>query len=334
MNNNCRHCGKKAEEGQIYCPQCRDSVGTAKPRKIWLFAGLFSVLILVLAGMLFWHGQAGTWDLSWDRLMGRPVAMINGEAIGRQDFKARVADTRRILERRYGAEIFSGKEGKARLLAFQQEVLDGMVEERLIAQEAKRLGILISNEQVVQELRRVTGEIYGSRENFQKKLTDDGLTEEGLKNHIRTNLAAQALMKAKFASPGTVINPEVSLAAWLEQSKKTAQVVVYNSAIPVAGTFSSSGGCCGVGGGSSSSGCGGKGSVGGCGTKGSGGPIDAQTEKKAKEAALAAYKKIDGNTQGLTMTVSDYGCHIQVDVAKDGKIVKSYSYLDGQVSEI
>ena len=55
---------------------------------------------------------------------------------------------------------------------------------------------------------------------------------------------------------------------------------------------------------------------------------------RSKEAALAAYKKIDGNTERLKITVSDYGCHIQVDVDKDGKAVKSYSYRDGRVFEI
>ena len=335
MNNGCRRCGKEVKEGEMYCPECQDSVATDKPRRIWLFAGLFSALMLLLAGMLLWHGQAGTWDLSWDRLMGRPVAMINGEAIGRQDFRARVAATRLILERQYGEEIFSGKEGKARLLAFQKELLDRMVEERLVAQEAKRLDIRISNEQVEQELRRIAGEIYGSLENFQKRLAGDGMTEEGLKNHIRTNLTVQAVMQAKSATVDRGIQPELSFAAWLTQSKKAAKVVVYDTSSAVASSPSRGGGCCGIGGSSSSgSGCGGKGSAGGCGTKGSGGPIDAQTEKKAKEATLAAYKKIDGSTQELKMTVSDYGCHIQVDVAKDGKTVKSYSYRDGQVFEI
>ncbi len=183
MNNSCRRCGKETGEGEVYCSQCQDSIGTVKPRKIWFFAVFFSALILVLAGMLIWHGHAGTWDLSWDRLMGRPAAMINGEAM--------------------------------------------------------------------------------------------------------------------------------------------------------AGAPARGGGCCSTGGSGSSvgpsSGCGGKGSAGGCGTKGSDGPINAKTEKKAREAALAAYKKKDGNTERIKITVSDYGCHIQVDVDKDGKIVKSYSYLDGNV---
>jgi hypothetical protein len=29
--------------------------------------------------------------------------------------------------------------------------------------------------------------------------------------------------------------------------------------------------------------------------------------------------------------VNDYGCHIQVDITQGGKVVKSYSYQDGEV---
>jgi len=117
----------------------------------------------------------------------------------------------------------------------------------------------------------------------------------------------------------------------LVQAKRTAEVTVSTSLLSDAAPPSRGGGCCGSGG--SSSGCGGKGSAGGCGSKGSGGPIDAQTERRAKEAALAAYKKIDGNTEQLKITVSDYGCHIQVDIDENGKTVKSYSYQDGKVTD-
>lgn len=253
MNNSCRRCGKEAEEGGIYCPQCRDSVGTIKPRRIWLFAGLFSALIIVLTGMFIWHGHAGTWDLSWDRLMGRPAATINGEAIGRQDFQARLTANRRILERQYGTDIFTGKDGKARLLALQKELLDRMVEERLIAQEAKRLNIIITSEQVERQLRSIAGEIYGSLENFHKSLTEDGMSEEGLKNHIRTMLTAQAVIKVKSASIDKGIQPELSLAAWLAQSKKMAKVVVFDSSPVFTSAPARRGGCCDSGGSSAKS---------------------------------------------------------------------------------
>jgi hypothetical protein len=93
------------------------------------------------------------------------------------------------------------------------------------------------------------------------------------------------------------------------------------AAQPPSRFFSGGGSCCGAGG--SSGGCGGKTS----------GPVDAQMEKKATTAGLEAYKKINGDTKGLAGKVTDYGCHTQVDIIKGGQILKSYSYVDGQVSE-
>jgi hypothetical protein len=247
LNNHCRRCGKEAEEGQLYCPQCRDSIVTDKPRRIWLFAGLFSALILVLAGLLLRHDHAGMWDLSWGRLMNRPVATINGEAINRQDFRARITTTRRILERQYGVDIFTGKEGQATLILLRQQLLDRMVDERLIAQEAKRLEISINNEQVEQELRRIAGEIYGSLENFQKRLTEDGMSKEDLKSQISAILATQAVMKVKSALRDKGIQPELSFVAWLDKSRKTAKVVVYDFSSAMVSTQAWGGGCCGTG---------------------------------------------------------------------------------------
>jgi len=254
LKNNCTLCGKETETGESYCPQCMDKSGARRTGSFWLFSIFFSAILLVLAGIMLWYGHIGAWDLSWDRLIGRPAAMVNGEAISREDLRVRVKTSRHILEQQYGSDIFNGKEGKSRLVALQKEIIDRMAEERLIAHEAHRLGIRIRDEQVDQELRRIAGEIYGSLENFQKGLTEDGLSGEGLKNHIRTILTAQAVMKVKSASLDRGIQPERSFAAWLAQSKKTAKVVVYNSSIPVAGTSSGRLGCCGSGG--SSSGCG------------------------------------------------------------------------------
>ena len=253
MKNNCTLCGKETETGEPYCPQCMDKSGARRPGSFWLFSIFFSAVLLVLAGIMLWYGHIGAWDLSWDRLIGRPAAMVNGEAISREDLRVRVKTSRRILEQQYGSDIFNGKEGKTRLVALQREILDRMVEERLIAQEAHRLGIRIGDEQVDQELRRIAGEIYGSMENFQKRLTEDGLSGEGLKNHIRHILTSREVMKIKYVSADKGIQPEVHFDAWLTQAKKAARVVVYNSSIPVSGASSEGFGCCGAG--SSSSGC-------------------------------------------------------------------------------
>jgi hypothetical protein len=62
--------------------------------------------------------------------------------------------------------------------------------------------------------------------------------------------------------------------------------------------------------------------------------MDSQTESEAKKAALEAFQKGHPADQGVSARVTDYGCHIQVDIQKEGKVVKSYSYQGGKAFEI
>ncbi|MCG6533746.1 MAG: hypothetical protein L7F78_03455 [Syntrophales bacterium LBB04] len=73
MNTKCRDCGKETEADEIYCPQCADSLGAVKRKKIWLFAGIFSALLLILTGMLLWSGTCCNLDLSWGDLTGNQL---------------------------------------------------------------------------------------------------------------------------------------------------------------------------------------------------------------------------------------------------------------------
>jgi len=97
---------------------------------------------------------------------------------------------------------------------------------------------------------------------------------------------------------------------------------------PVQAAAHGGGSCCGSGGGD---GCGGRGG-GGCGGK-QAGPLDPELESKAGAAALAEYRKNNPAVKDVEATVTDYGCHIQVDIEKGGRTIWSYSYLDGKVTD-
>jgi len=64
-----------------------------------------------------------------------------------------------------------------------------------------------------------------------------------------------------------------------------------------------------------------------------GDPVDAKTEKEAQTLALEAYRKINPSDRGITAKVTDLGCHMQVDIQKEGRVVKSYIYQGGKLFE-
>lgn len=194
------------------------------------------------------------------------------------------------------------------------------VGERLVAQEARRLGIQVSEDMVQQELRRISREIYGTQENFQARLREEGVSTEDLQNHFRNQLLYEAVKTAK-SLPGS--DPDMDFNTWLVQAKQKAEIAIYDS--PDLTGDAPSGSCCR--GGASSGGSGERFLPGGR-------PVDPRTESEAKTAALEDYQKANPAEKGVTAKVTDYGCHIQVDVQKDGKVVKSYTYRAGKVFEI
>jgi hypothetical protein len=185
------------------------------------------------------------------------------------------------------------------------------------------MGIQVSDEQVRQELERIGREIYGNQENFQVSLREDGISQEYLLSHIRFLLLCEEIKKLKFASQA---DSDTRFGVWMGQARARASVAVYTQDSGLARGASAGGGaCCASGGGSAGRG--------GCGLK-SNGPVDPELQSKASTAGLAEFRRTNPQDKGVAAKVTDYGCHIQVDIEKNGKIVQSYSYRDGKVSEI
>ncbi len=314
----CRRCGKEAKDGELYCPECRSASGVRRPRYVWVFSIVFSSVLLLLAGMLLWHGGFGFLDLSLDSILGRPAAVINGESISRADLKARVRTIQAIVERQHGKEIFAGERGRALWANLENEVLDGMLEEKLVNQEGRKLGIQITDEQVKQKVDFITKEVFGTWEKFQARLQEDGMSKEDLQGNIRNLLLLEAIKKVK-AQEGA--NPDASSNAWLIQARQKAEVTVYHSGNLTRGASALAGGCCGAGG--SSGGCSGGG--------GTARQADPRIEREAQTAALEAFQRTNPAEKGVTAKVTDYGCHIQVDIQKEGRLIKSYSYQNGKI---
>lgn len=326
-NNRCENCGKEISgAGEVLCPDCKGGVRRKNGKHLW-YSG-FAVAILLLAGVVFLYGEKQSWEFSWNALIGRPAAVVNGEPISRSEARVRLNVSRRLLEKEYGKGLFAGEQGRALLGRLERDVLEKMVEERLVSREASRLKIRVDDGRVQQEIEKIGREIYGNWDKFQASLKEDGVSQEYLMNHVRNLLLRQEVKKAK--SPPQA-DPDAYFVDWLTQDRRIAKVTL-NQTITPSQAFSQGGqSCCSSGGGG---GARAGGSAGGCGTKQPSGALDAKLKSSASAAALDVYRETHPAEKGLEAKVTDYGCHVQVDVEKEGKIVASYSYRDGKVSEI
>jgi hypothetical protein len=322
-NQTCRVCGKEITDREGgHCAECKTDL-RYKNRKRLLYSG--AVALLMLVGAVFLYGEKNAWEFSWDSILQRPAAEVNGEMIAWSETKERFRVARLMMEKEYGKELFAGERGKAYLTDLERNVLEKMIADRLVAQEARRLNIQIDDDRVKKEIQEIGREIYGNWENFQASLREDGISEEYLSAHVRNLLLHQEVKKAKTPAGA---DPDEYFGAWLTQDRRIAKVTFNESIGFLKGSAQERGSCCGTTGvPASGGGCGG-----GCGgQQTAAGPVDPQLTSEASAAALAAYRKTNPAEKDVTVQVTDYGCHVQVDIEKGGKIVRSYTYQNGSV---
>jgi hypothetical protein len=72
---------------------------------------------------------------------------------------------------------------------------------------------------------------------------------------------------------------------------------------------------------------------GGCGGRGNPQPLDPEIEREAKAKGLEYYES-KARKKGADARVTNFGCHIQVDIIEEGKVVLSLTYKEGEIEEI
>ncbi len=88
----------------------------------------------------------------------------------------------------------------------QRAILQRLIDQRLLLQEAKRLEITVENADVLERYNQFRSKM-GNDALFRQSLTEAGLSEEQLKNKIREQFITQRLISAKVRSK-VVVSPQ------------------------------------------------------------------------------------------------------------------------------
>jgi hypothetical protein len=243
-------------------------------------------------------------------LESKLVGKVNGEGITRKEFSKRLERAKKFYELRYGQSLFQGEEGKKNLNRLKTDILDEMTTEKNLLQEAKSAGYAFAPDEEIVKQVEVVKKKYGlSDPDIKQKM---GLGIEDLKEELRKGwIISQFLEKAVLK--GNQVNPDLLFGQWLTKTKANAKVETYEKLEPVSTAKAS---CC-------KSGCG----------SGRTQPLDPNIEKEAKAKALEYYEK-KTQKKGASARVTNFGCHIQVDIIEDEKVVVSLTYNQGEVQEI
>ncbi len=149
------------------------------------------VLVLVIC-----FGLSG---LLFSRIINKTIATVNGEPILKSEFDRRV----KSVTDQFGS-IFTGDEGKEKLKDFKENVLDQLINEKLLLQEAKKKKIHVTEKEIEDGIAEVKSR-FKTEDEFKEELKKQNLTERGFKSHIKEQIMVIKLIdlevKSKIESP-------------------------------------------------------------------------------------------------------------------------------------
>ena len=303
---NCGKCNSMNDGDAAFCVNCGSALAPA-PRKGWRsyrYALLILPVLLVLAG-------AGYYKFI---LPNGVAAVVNGEEITLAELDSLIRPNGKDAE--VSAET---------LAQMRYAALSELITERIVLQEARKAGVTVSDGEVqaaVQDMRAASGldekvfaaraaERYGSMNDFRK----------GIERRLTMRKFIDGTVLAGASGPA---DANLRLNQWLKTSTSKAAVrVSLAEQLPATGC-----GCCGGGGpGAAKPGCDPKGGQ-------AAGANQIANQGKAAQAAALAYWQKENGSGPVETKVTDFGCHIQVDIISNKQIAKSLRYQNGAISEM
>lgn len=163
----------------------------------------FSVFCLALA--LCMQVLSGAIFVTFAQSLNRVVAVVNGEMITQRELDKVVAPE--LLHNKLDPKNPAHAEQISQL---QRIVLDNMITERILGQEAARLGLEVSEDMLNNEMDIFISSSGLSPENFEKQLVAEGLTLDIMQARLKSNIITQMLIGREVLNKVVVTENEVT----------------------------------------------------------------------------------------------------------------------------
>lgn len=132
---------------------------------------------------------------SWAELVDRVVAVVNDDVITMSE----VNEEGRGFFQKISEQV-SGEELAAALRRAREEVLDGLIDKKLIAQEAVKQKLDVSKEEVDAALKQMSESNRMTPEQFQAQVRSMGMTDDVYRDNLRTQILQSKLMNKEVRS--------------------------------------------------------------------------------------------------------------------------------------
>jgi hypothetical protein len=254
---------------------------------------------------------------------------VNGEAITVTELEAAV--------RMNGSAASLPAEAQGQL---RYATLSELITERIAMQEARKSDVHVSAQEVDEATEQMRAASGLDEQAFKARVNERYGSMNAFRKGLERRLAIRKFIDQKVtAGAATPADANMRLSQWLRTATEKAAVrVALKEELPAAGGC----GCCRKGSEAQGSGpanspakpgCGqGK----GCNTQAgpaAGSPQAAAQADAALAAALAYWKEQNGS-EPVETKVTDFGCHVQVDIMANNKIAKSLRYQNGTLTEM
>ncbi len=137
------------------------------------------------------------------------AAIVNGTVLPRAELDMAVENFLKH-QQMFGMEFDSTQVDSVRNV-----ILDSMISNELLYQESQKAGFEVTDEEVAREIEIIAGR-YPSREDFEKSLADQGVTEEALRKQISRNSAIRNWIDGEVAAK--IVVPEEDVAKYYENN--------------------------------------------------------------------------------------------------------------------
>src|SRR5574340_357811 len=197
----CPHCGCPLGNGVTVCgecgKECNDSEQGAVQEKKGGNNKLYGLLAVILALV------AGAALLVFTGLVPNPfhtgsaAAIVNGEKIYSQDVDQKLELFKKIYGQG-GSADFSSPEGKKALAEMKQQVLNTLIQEKVLLTEAAKEKISVSKEEVAEKIASIKKTMNLSDKDFEGFIKNHGIDL----NNFEKRVEKEALI-AKLIAKGT-----------------------------------------------------------------------------------------------------------------------------------
>jgi hypothetical protein len=315
---NCPNCKGSNEEDAAFCVECGRSLSTEEKasskssRKNYLFMFVLVPILAIVAGIGYYKFF----------LPDGIAAVVNGEGITLSELES-VAGAQGTREDRSGR--------------FRYQLLDQLIAERIVLQEARKAGISLSTQEIASAMDTARAAMGSDDASFKRKISSQFGSLSAFENALARRLLIKKFIAEKVVPPGA--DPEtarIAMDQWYDGVSRKAAVRI---------ALAEQGAGCG-----------------GCNNKASGQPTCRKgtqepccaAEAKAKSGGCnrtAQKAASPGQTQtavdaglqywhakygpdAVTARTTDFGCHVQVDIMKDETLIGSLSYQNGSIQEL